>query len=597
MLPLFLYPLAFIGLAAVPALVGIYLLRNRFRRHVVSSLMLWLDTREAREGGRRLRRLQTPLLLMLELLAILLLVFAASDPQMRLTTGTRPLVVVLDDSFSMLAGGGDSSPRERARKALAEELRRQNPYSTRLVLAGDRPQVLGEASRSPRQALALLDGWRCKAPSARLDEAVALASELGGELGLVLVLTDNAPTVTIPEKSRLCWWSFGEPRANVAFVNAARTAREGLDRCLLEIQNFSDTPTRVTVVVEPAGGGAALRRSRLDMAAGETQRLILQFPSGTPAVRARLDDGELPIDSTVVLLPAEQRPVKVDVRVRDRRVRDPLEKALAASRLVQPAGDRPQLIFSDRGDEPEAGAAWVVYFLPEKEATAYAGPFVLDRAHPLTEGLSLKSAIWGAGKDDKLEGAPLVMAGNVPLVAESESATAAGGSRHDLRIRLRPDLSTVQDTPDWPILVYNILTWRGAALPGLARPNIRLGEQVLLNLHDYRDKVRLAVPGEREHDVLVKGRQVSLRGDEVGVHEVQSDGATFRFAVNALDADESNLTEAVTGRWGDWLDDTTLRLEYRGVYWVLLLVLLGVALVHLMLMARGRAPGPTTSGG
>src|SRR5215470_17076747 len=157
MLPLFLYPLAFIGLAAVPALVGIYLLRNRFRRHVVSSLMLWLDTREAREGGRRLRRLQTPLLLMLELLAILLLVFAASDPQMRLTTGTRPLVVVLDDSFSMLAGGGDSSPREWARKALAEELRRQNPYSTRLVLAGDRPQVLGEASRSPRQALALLD--------------------------------------------------------------------------------------------------------------------------------------------------------------------------------------------------------------------------------------------------------------------------------------------------------------------------------------------------------------------------------------------------------------------------------------------------------
>src|SRR5258708_39364900 len=115
MQPLFLYPLAFLGLAAVPALVGIYLLRNRFRRQPVSSLMLWVDAREARAGGTRLRRLQTPLLFLLELLVILLLVFSASDPQMRLTQGTRPLVVVLDDSFSMLAGG-QASPRNNAIK-------------------------------------------------------------------------------------------------------------------------------------------------------------------------------------------------------------------------------------------------------------------------------------------------------------------------------------------------------------------------------------------------------------------------------------------------------------------------------------------------
>jgi hypothetical protein len=587
MLPLFLYPLAFFGFAAVPALVAIYLLRNRFKRQVVSSLMLWLDTREAREGGRRLRRIQTPLFFLLELLAILLLVFAAGDPQMRLTTGARPLVVVLDDSFSMLAGG-DDSPRARAAKALEAELRRQNPYSIRFVLAGDRPSVLGEPARSPGQAMPILDGWRCKAPAAKLDEAVTLAGELGGELALLLVLTDHKPSVTIPDKSRLQWWSFGEARPNVAFVNAARTAREGLDRSLFEIANLSTEEATPVVVIETLEGGKVLQRNRLQLGPNETQRLIVQFPANTPAVRARLDDGVLPIDSSVTLLPVEERPVRVDVRIREGRIREPVVKALASARLARLTDDRPQLIFTDRGEEKDAGAAWVVSFLNEKEATAFAGPFVLDRAHPLTEGLSLRGAIWGAGKDEGLDGAPVVMAGNVPLMSDVEVATPGGSSRHEVRFRLRPELSTIQDSPDWPILFWNLLAWRGSALPGLTRPNIRLGEQVVLNLVDYREKVQVTPPGSPARDVIVKGRQVSLRGDELGVHEAKAEVATFRYAVNALSRDESDLTRASAGQWGDWLDDTSLRLEYRGVYWVLLLVLLGVALLHLVLMAKAR---------
>ena len=43
MIPLFTTPLALWGLLAIPALLAIYWLRNRFRRHPVSSLMLWLD--------------------------------------------------------------------------------------------------------------------------------------------------------------------------------------------------------------------------------------------------------------------------------------------------------------------------------------------------------------------------------------------------------------------------------------------------------------------------------------------------------------------------------------------------------------------------
>src|SRR5438067_8268331 len=98
MLPLFTTSWAFLAIAAVPALVAIYWLRNRFRRLPVSSLMLWMEHHAAREGGLRVQRLQTPLLFFLELLALLLLILAAAQPHLPLLQGSRPLLIVLDDS-------------------------------------------------------------------------------------------------------------------------------------------------------------------------------------------------------------------------------------------------------------------------------------------------------------------------------------------------------------------------------------------------------------------------------------------------------------------------------------------------------------------
>src|SRR5947209_5612462 len=146
-MPFFTHPLALLGLLALPALTAIYLLRNRYRRQPVSSLMLWLDPREARTGGPRIDRLQTPLLFFLELLLLLLLVLAASGPHLPLAQGGRPLVVILDDGFSMLAAEPDS-PRAAALKDLEQELKRAGRSRFRFVLAGEKPTLLGESTES-----------------------------------------------------------------------------------------------------------------------------------------------------------------------------------------------------------------------------------------------------------------------------------------------------------------------------------------------------------------------------------------------------------------------------------------------------------------
>jgi hypothetical protein len=587
MFPLVTVPLALVGLVGLPTLIAIYWLRNRFRRQPVSSLMLWIDPSESRSGGPRVRRLQTPWLLLLELLAVLLLVLAAADPYLPGMSGSRPIVVVLDDSFSMLAGGADS-PRQRAAKALIEEIRRRNPYTTRLVLAGERPQALGDAVHTPAEVAGLLDGWRCQGAAADLDAAVALAGELGGEYALLLVVTDREPDPPPTEEGRLRWWAFGKPRENLAVTAAARLPAEGGDRLLVEVTNFSGEGRAVELSVErldPDGKPAGvLQVFPLELAAGEPRRLTLLLPEGTGAVRARLPDDELDFDNTASLLSPPRRSVRFDVRVTNATLRSLVERALDATGVAVRKAESPDVLVTDAADAPEGtpADAWRVFLLAEKEAGAFAGPFVLDRGHPLTDGLSLRGTVWGGGEGTDLPGAPVVLAGNVPLLTDTESA-----GRHDLRWRFRPDLSTLQNGPNWPVLWWNLCQWHAGQQPGPARVNLRLGEDAVLTLGDSRDRLTLAGPDGPPRDVAVQARRAVFRPAGVGVYTLSGNGVTQSFAVSALAPAESDLRGAAEGKWGDWLDATALRLEYQSIAWVLIGLALVVLVLHLLVARLG----------
>jgi hypothetical protein len=586
MLPLFTHPLAFLGLLSLPALAAIYFLHSRHRRQVVSSLILWRDPTLTRDGGTRIERLQTPLLFFLELLALALLALAAAGPHVLGARGARPLVVVLDDSFSMQAGGKDS-PRARAVAALAEELRARPRYSIRFLLAGERAEVLGEPARSASEALLTLEQWKCRASQARLDEAVSLAMELGSEWALVLVLTDHEPKTKL-DKGRLQWWCFGEPRSNIAFVNAARTARDDVERCLIEIANLSEQPGSSTLVLETGDPPQEFQRTRLQFDAGETRRIVLQLKPNTPALRGRLDDDDLPFDNRIWLQPAVQRKVRVEISVKDEVLRKLVEKAVKATYGTNITAIKPELLLTD---DEKAGAAnpetWVLRLLSEKDAEAYAGPFVVDRAHPLTEGLSLQGVAWGAGKSEQVPGTPVVMAGNIPLLTDLDTLTG----RHDLRLRLRPDLSTLQDTPNWPALIQNLIQWRASQAAGLSRVNVRLGEEVMATFQNAKTSVQLTPPDGKERTVPAQGKRLALRPDEPGVYQIQTDEGALAFAANVLYREESDLRKAATGRFGDWIDEMALRLEYQNVSWIALLLVLALLALHGWLVARNRRSG------
>lgn len=570
---IFSVPWAWLGLLAVPALAAIYLLRRRVRRRTVSSLLLWRGAPRRHEGGRRLERFEAPLAFWLELAVLLLLVAAAAGPAVPTPESRRPLVVVLDDSFSMLAA--DAAPRTAARQALDDELATGRHSTVTLVLAGERPRLLGSGPLEPARVPGALAGWRATAPAASLAEAASYARELGGPRARILVLTDQPPDAEIGEP-QLSWRAFGRPLANLAVVQAVRARTEGEEEgsCLLEVANLSSRPATARLRIRVGDAERPAVRS-IALEANGRDRVRFRVPAGQ-AVRAALEADALTIDDTAVLLPETAPRVRVTNAVRDPALARLVDETLAATGRARTVAEGADLVVAD-GDAEVAGEAWTARIVAEPGARLYLGPFVLDRDHPLTEGLSLRGVVWAAAPR-AAEDLPVVSAGDVPLVVDRERE----GGAHDVVVRLDADLSTVQRTPDWPILWWNLLEWRASAAPGLRRRNARLGETVTLTVARGVEAVDWRPPEGGESRLPAIAGRVEVGAEEPGVHELGGE----RFAVNALAPGESDLRRAAGGSWGGWSDPGDASWGYRPLGWLFLLLALTLATVHLRWTSR-----------
>jgi hypothetical protein len=577
-------PLMLLGLLALPLLAAVYWLRSRSQREIVSSLAFWTDQRRPRRGGRILQRMQTPLCFFLELLAIAMLVAAAAGPALLQKDLIRPLIVVLDDSYSMLAVGQvgnlshTDSPRRQAEAAVLSQLG-DNNYVARFILAGPQPRLLGETVREPTRAQEVLAQWTCQNPSADLAAAMALAVELGGQQARILVLTDRAPTAPLTS-GQTEWWAFGSKLPNMAFTAATRTRSSEGQRVLLEVTNLSDSPAKSTLTIE-GGNLAAARRSGVQLAAWAARQFFLSLPNGSPPLRAKLDDDSLEIDNHILLLPESADPLRVQVDIAKGDLRKTVRRALEATTQTLEVSQRPDLVICDHSGAME-GSAWRLEILGGKDTVAYAGPFVIDHNHALMQGLSLQDAVWSASSKVSPRGLPIITAGNVTLLTESDDVAG----RRRLQMPLSIEQSNIQDMPDWPVFFANLVAWRRNGLPGIAAPNVRLGQTVQVVLAGEVEKVEVAAPSEPRRELPVRSRHVAVPADRVGLYAIKTPDVEYQFSCNAVSRDESDLADCRTGRWGSWADSPTYQDRQASLIWVLLLVALAAMTWHAAVIAR-----------
>ncbi|MFZ2957168.1 MAG: BatA domain-containing protein [Candidatus Ozemobacteraceae bacterium] len=686
----FTLPMAFWGLLALPILLGIYLFRARFRDRHVSSLMFWQGETPPLAGGRRREPPRLPLFFYLEAVIIALLIFAAAGPRLPSAQPLRSYVVVLDDSFSMQARDAksnfpnnlqsqspkkspdnspnestyhspndspngssndspselpndlpddlpDNSPKQRAIKALSEELAAL-PFSTvRFVLAGSSPQVMGEIAHSLSQVRETLGGWQCLSPTADLDNAIALARDLAGERGRVLILTDHVPQHP-PEDGRRRWMAFGEPRPNIAFTQALRTRNDDQEHVMLEIVNLSTAMQKTQLTVEQDGN---IQATPIELAPDGYRRIRLDLGDAAGTFTARLASDALDIDSNILLLPKWHRNVPAEVRVGEDRLCQALTRALLAGGAVSiiaasPASSvssissvfpvssasptfltsptspasptspissassvssvptiaalggvdstAPLLIFTDREiPAPSAitGDAWYVQFITDEKAESFLGPFLIDHSSPLAEGLELQGTIWGAGRQRDLPGDPVITAGNIPLLSVRERSRG-----FDVFLHMNIERSNIPISPDWPILLYNLVSWRSQEMPGPDRDNLPLGSDLHVTTPFASRNIFLQDPDGRKKAFPTGFRRLTIQPEIPGLHHLIADVVSWPIAVNACALAESDLRSASTGSFGTWTDEQGST-ESLGAAWMFLLPTLLLLAIHASLQAAG----------
>ena len=664
-MPILGLPLALIGLAALPALTAIYWLRTRFRRQEVSSLFLWSLVAQAHGGGRRATRLQTPLLWLLELLALLLLAIAAAGPRIPRADRIVPVMVVLDDSFSMSAVHDDGQTvRDDGIEAITQELARLGPFTARFIVAGPTPALQQDAISRLADLESAISDWRCGSTSAALGPAVALAREVGGPDCRVLVISDhkspeeseaqenaereseaagsNAVAGAAEQAGRLRWRAVGQAEVNAAIVNAVRSTDPQRDQVLLEVANYSDKPYKAMLTLSAAADAAdavdaagsqsdlfpgvvrVIDQRTLDLATHETRRLRLVPPNKNETLIAELGDDALVADNRVILLPPAREPLPVRVSIQDPVLAKAVRSAVRASGAASLESDEPKLFFTDRagqaspapptigdaGNATESSAPanaqpsplipWRVEFeVPAAEAIdAYLGPFVIDYNHPLAAGLSLTGLVWAAPNTEAglpAVGRSVVSAGDVSLITERDLS----GDAKALRIRLRADRSTLLSSSAWPVLIANIVDWQRAEMPGLSRVNARPGMPVRLkpvSPIQYVEVIYQSLSGDSPDEaakrIEVHNGIAILSSDRPGMYHVSAGAEVYRYTVNALSPEESDIRQTTTSELGLWNDERALRTDYRGLAWILGLAAIGLLALHAWLQYRPAGSAP-----
>lgn len=261
----FLWPLALLGLLALPLIILLHLLRQRREQRPIPSLLFWRGL-EQKKSGQLPRQIPLSLMLLLQLFIAIVLAMAAARPVSSfLLDQPQRTIFILDMTTSMLAedaGGVGSVGASRfavARETIKAEVEQLGEIDTIVVISlAPQPELLlsGTAEQKASSLLAL-DNLVAGANGANLVAALSLANgALDPEAdNRVIVLTDGnyplepqtLPVVLAPLHWELIPGSTAGEGNQALFDVSTRPLPDGRHRVFARLVNYSETPVNRTL--------------------------------------------------------------------------------------------------------------------------------------------------------------------------------------------------------------------------------------------------------------------------------------------------------------------------------------------------------------
>jgi uncharacterized membrane protein len=478
---------ALAALALLVPLVALHLRRRKPPRRAVGSLLAWRDLPAAGGGGaRRIGRPPLPLLLALQVLALILLVVALARPVSNESATTSSHVYVVDESMWMGAQQGGTARIDAARGVLRERLAAlPGDEAVRIVGAGATPAVLFEGKAA--DAGPALGRLRAGPGAANLTAALRLAAGLragsGDQIALLRAPEEAAPEVRGDDASYEDL-EVGEPVEDASLSGAsAHCDRLGAEACEVFVRVADTSGTARTLPVRVAIRGEPVHTVPVQIPTGEVAPLVFTAPPGaTVKMSLAPGDGLAADDSAFVSVP---RPGGESITLVGERTRAlPLARALASVpgvklRLRTPRSYRPTdpgtsdlLVLDDfvpKGGLPKAPALLLVN-PPRFPAGGSLGKMRDSRlsgteaASPLLAGADISSLTIGAGAARRLA-LPASMSAAAWSAEGPLIASGTEGGRRVAVMSFEPSESNLPQLAAFPALIDNVVAWSQRLAP------------------------------------------------------------------------------------------------------------------------------------
>ncbi len=579
----FLAPAAFAFAAAIPVVVVFYLLKRKRVVKLVSSTLLWQKFLAETQASAPFQRLRHNWLLILQILLLLLAIFALARPYFAATTtGGRLLVVILDASASMQSTDEEPSRFEKARREALKLVDSLRDTDQMVVLRAVAQTEVKQSPSSSKYALrSAIQDCAVTDSATRLVEAFKLAQSLVRERtdAEIHLFSDGAVSDLNEfeyQGLNVVFHEFGTRAQNVGIVTLdvrANPENPGQRAVFASLENASTNlaPAQVDLLFD----GQLVETRPVSLGPRETAPLIFtaaQDHDGVFTLRLTTPD-DLAADNEASIVSRMPQPAKVLLVTRGNRF---LEKALAAA---------PNVTLTVAADSTDDAKAFDLAVLDDVVPTVWPAvnllsirsaqtnwleitgrveaPPIVDwrNTHPLlrfvafdnvqiAEALTVKTPTW-AGALVESPTTPLILAGEL-----------------DRRRLIWLGFDTLQSTwplrISFPIFIANAVDWLNPATASAAQFLVHAGEPIRLPLTAPLTEAKLRLPdgAERTLPLGPNAREIVF-GDTQhrGVYRLTAGTNEVTFCVNLLDAAETDTTPKPEIRFGKYAkaEATTIR--------------------------------------
>ncbi len=582
----FLAPAAFAFAAAIPVVIVFYLLKRKRVVKLISSTLLWQKFLAETQANAPFQRLRHNWLLLLQILMLLLAVFALSRPYFVGTAkSSRLRVLILDASASMQATDVKPSRFEQARTEALKWVDGLKDNDQMVVLVAAAYTEVKQSATSDKGALrrAIETARPTDAPT-RMREALQLAETLVKNQAErdnpeIHLFSDGAiPSLAEFENKNLplIYHRVGE-RANnlgLASLDVRANPDNPAQRAIFTSVVNPSTNTQITDIELRFGNDVVETKS---ITATGTNTLPIVFLASQPRdgiFTIKLGGADdLAADNQASVVSILPRPVKVLLVTRGNRF---LEKAIRPVPNVQLtiaavlADDAPGydiVVLDDvtpvvwpKGSVLAIHVNFTNLFADVSRAEA---PAIVDwkNTHPLlrfvsfdnvfiNESLAVKAPRWG-----------------VPIVDSSATPLVIAGEIERKRI-VWLGFDTMQTTwplrISFPIFIQNALEWLNPASGNASQLTVKSGDPFRLALAEAVNTAQITTPDGTVKTVAVeKNTREIIFGDTTkqGIYKLRAGTNDLSFCVNLMDAAESDIRpreELPLGKFGAGVAATRL---------------------------------------